>query len=217
MFFINHKDIENGTAAVVEIEGPLNSETSSDFEEYIRKLMDNEKIYLIIDLKKLSFISSEGIGAALIQHKRIEEKNGAAVFCNLNSEVTALFRILGFNKIFNITETISDALDLIEEKIGYPENRITGEDLPDDNKSFSGNRKGITDPEPDFSGFDEPAMHEDFSFLPDDDIEPFIIECLKCGSLVRIKEKGDHICPFCNAEFNVADDGKALFKIDDMN
>jgi len=219
MFFINHKEIEHGRAAIVEIEGPLNSESGPDFEDYTRKLIENETQFLIIDFKKLSFISSEGIGAALMLHKRLSAKDGTAVFCNLNSEVTGLFRILGLSRIFTIADNISEALDMIEsgieendtpveEKIEFP-----GFDEAAGSESGAGN---ITLPEPELTDFDEPVQfNDDFELIENEPIDPFVIECLKCGSLVRIKEKGDHICPFCEAEFNVSDDGKALFKIDE--
>lgn len=218
MFFINHKEIEHGKAAIVEIEGPLNSESGSDFEDYTRKLIDNDTLFILIDFKKLSFISSEGIGAALMLHKRISTKDGTAVFCNLNSEVTALFRILGLNRIFTIADNISEALDMIES--GIPGNETFVEEMTEstgynESPGKDDSINSITLPEPEAADFDEPVpFNDDFEFIEEEIIEPFVIECLKCGSLVRIKEKGDHICPFCEAEFNVSDDGKALFKID---
>jgi len=218
MFFINHKEIEHGRAAVVEIEGPLNSESSPDFEDYTRKLIENETLFLLIDFKKLNFISSEGIGAALMLHKRLNAKDGTAIFCNLNSEVTALFRILGLSRIFTIADNISDALDMIETGIDRSEPFIEEKIETDSHESASEQDSSLitgTLPEPELTGFDESVQfNDDFEFIEEGIIEPFVIECLKCGSLVRIKEKGDHLCPFCEAEFNVSDDGKALFKID---
>jgi len=215
MFFINHKEIEHGKAAVVEIDGPLNSESGSDFEDYTRKLIENETIYLLIDFKKLSFISSEGIGAALMLHKRAIAANGTAIFCNLNSEVKALFRILGLSKIFTIADNISAALDMIEAGIEGNSPYSEGMIEPADENIIPHPPAGITLPEPELTDFeDNVSFNDEFEFIDDELVEPFVIECLKCGSLVRIKEKGDHICPFCEAEFNVSDDGKALFKID---
>lgn len=215
MFFINHKEIEHGKAAIVEIEGPLNSESGTDFDDYTKKLIENETLVIIVDFKKLNFISSEGIGAALMLHKRITAANGTAVFCNLNNEVTALLRILGLNRVFTIAENISEALDMIE--CGITGNEHSDEATTERPKYTAEYDKDetITLPEPELSDFDEPLqLNDDFEFIGEETIEPFVIECLKCGSLVRIKEKGNHICPFCEAEFNVSDDGKALFKID---
>ncbi len=216
MFFINHKEIEHGKASIVEIEGPLNSESSTDFEDYTKKLLENDILFLLIDFKKLNFISSEGIGAALMLHKRITAKNGTAIFCNLNSEVMALFRILGLSRIFTIAENISQALDMIESGIDRDEPFIEEEIKLPDYDTSPGDDNSIPLPEPELTDFDEPEQfNDDFEFIEEETLEPFVIECLKCGSLVRIKEKGDHICPFCEAEFNVSEDGKALFKIDE--
>ena len=54
MFFINHTEIGEGSSAIIEIEGPLNSESTPDFDDYIIKLVDNNIIYLLIDMKNLS-------------------------------------------------------------------------------------------------------------------------------------------------------------------
>ncbi|HOP63302.1 MAG TPA: STAS domain-containing protein [Spirochaetota bacterium] len=222
MFFINHKEIENGKAAIVELEGPLNSETSPDFEDYIKKLIENETVFILIDMKKLSFISSEGIGAALMLHKRITDKNGNVIFCNLNGEVTGLFRLLGFDRVFSIADTISGALDMIEDKIDNRSAGITRTEAIGISADSSEEEEELIPPDSDFTDFEEPELQdEDFEFdsgeMSEDDIEPFVIECLKCGSLVRVREKGEHICPFCEVEFNVSEDGKALFKIDEIS
>lgn len=217
MFFINHKEIEHGKAAIVEIEGPLNSESGTDFDDYTKKLIENETLFIIVDFKKLNFISSEGIGAALMLHKRITAANGTAVFCNLNNEVRALFRILGLSRIFTIAGNISEALDMIE--CGMTGDEYSAEVTTEQSDYISEHEKDetITLPEPELSDFDEPLqLNDDFDLIEEETIEPFVIECLKCGSLVRINEKGSHICPFCEAEFNVSDDGKALFKIDEQ-
>ena len=54
MFFINHKEIEHGKAAIVEIEGPLNSESGTDFDDYTKKLIENETLFIIVAISKES-------------------------------------------------------------------------------------------------------------------------------------------------------------------
>jgi len=218
MFFVNHTELADGITAIVEVEGPLNSETSPDFDDYIKKIIENGFSFILLDLYKLNFISSEGIGATLLLHRRVNEKNGAVIFFNLNGEVSGLFDILGFSRIFNIADQESDAMEMLEElkKPAESKKEAIHEDTPGTERTPS--HKKISAMELDLeTGSDSDTAVSESLMPPDDEVEPFVIECLKCGSLVRIREKGEHICPFCEAEFSVTDDGKAAFKIDEIN
>ena len=180
MFFINHVDFGQDLASIIEMDGQLNSESSPDFDEYIGKLLDKNVIYMLIDLKNLNYISSEGIGAVLMIQKRISEKNGIVIFFNLNFEIHSLFKLLGFDKVLTIASNRADALEILDKHI----------------ELFPGKR-------------------ERYDYNEINVFENFIIECIRCDSLIRINDFGDHRCPFCDAQFTVTDEKKAVFKINE--
>jgi anti-sigma B factor antagonist len=171
MFFISHEETGN-SAAIVEIDGALNSETSSDFEDYTSTLAENGMIYLLINSEKINFISSAGIGAVLLLHRKISAFGGAVVFFGLSREISLLFHLLGFDRLIRTAVDRKAALSLAADFV-----------------SDSGSR----------------------SSLPDEFV-PFVIECLKCSSPVRVSMKGDHYCPYCSAPFTVNGEGNAIFK-----
>jgi len=214
MFFINHTDIGDGYAAIIEIDGPLNGDSAPDFDDYIQKLTANNIIYLLIDMKNLNFISSEGIGATLMIQKSINEKNGLALFFNLNYEITSLFKLLGFDKVFTIAEDRADALHMLDRHMElYPEelSRQKSEAVEFSDEIFPEEEKfatGSIEPEPVI-----PPQPDENSTA----FEPFIIECVKCRSLIRVKESGDQLCPYCSAEFTVTDNKQAVFKVRDIH
>ena len=219
MFFINHTDIAEGTAAIIEIEGSLNSESSPDFDDYLSKLAENRIIYLLIDMKNLKFISSEGIGAILVIQKSIKEKNGMVVFFNLNYEISSLFKLLGFDKVITIAADRAEALNILDRHMELfpPETSSPVFDDIDDDEEFIPDTKHdaveFSEDETDsfnaFDGIEENPTREN-------SIEPFVIECMKCRSLIRVRESGDQLCPYCSAEFTVTDDNKAVFKIKEI-
>lgn len=214
MFFINHTDIGEGSAVIIETDGPLNSDSAPDFDDYISKLIDNNVIYLLIDLKNLSYISSEGIGAILMIHKSINGKNGLAVFFNINSEIASLFKLLGFDTLLTIAENRADALHVLDKHMelfpGGASSQIT--DKPYSREEFHPEEESV------FSEFEdsEPELFSDIEETGNT-FDPFIIECIKCRSLIRINESGDQLCPYCSAEFTVAGDKKAVFKIKNIH
>lgn len=220
MFFINHTEIGESSSAIIEIDGPLNSDTTPDFDDYITNLVENNIIYLLLDMLNLKFISSEGIGAVLMIQKNISDKNGLAVFFNLNYETASLFKLLGFDKVFTIAEDRADALNILDRHMelfppGTPSRDFSR--INDKENSFfddvsEKSEPGIPEPET----FDIPEsfdLEEDYK----PSFEPFVIECVKCSSLIRIKESGDQLCPFCNTEFTVDDEKKAVFKIKEVH
>jgi len=220
MFFINHTEITEGKAVIIDIEGPLNSETSPDFEDYINKLLDNGILHIIIDAAGLSFLSSEGIGVMLMIQKIISEKKGQLVLSGLSSETLTLFRLLGFLELFRTAENRADALRILDRGMelksrpnqpAEPDNDtddVFNRSIRDQNNTQTGNNLMperinplIIDETPEKIGRDEKTAP----------FEPFIIKCVNCSSLIRIKETGAHICPECSAEFEVTGPGSAVF------
>ena len=222
MFFINHTDIGEGSAAIIEVEGPLNSDSAPDFDDYASKLADNNVVHLLLDLRNLNFISSEGIGATLMLQKSINKKNGLVIFFNLNNEITLLFKLLGFDKLLTIASDRAEALQILDRHM----------ELFQKDTSVQSSDKGVTEKYPSFDetssilekdlpGDDSFAVFEDQEETAEEEEEEgedesFIIECVKCSSLIRIKESGDQLCPYCSAEFTVTDDKKAVFRVKDI-
>jgi len=219
MFFINHTDIGEGSAAIIEIEGPLNSDSAPDFDDYVSKLADNNVVHLLLDMRNLNFISSEGIGATLMLQKSINKKNGLVIFFNLNNEISLLFKLLGFDKLLTIASDRADALQILDRHMELFQKETSSQNSDEE----------ITEKYPSFdetSSILEKDLQEDdsFSVFEDEEETPesieeddsFIIECVKCSSLIRIKESGDQLCPYCSAEFTVTDDKKAVFRVKDI-
>lgn len=207
MFFIKHTELGNDKTALLEIEGPLNSETGTDFEEYIIKLLDNGIIYLVIDSQNINFISSEGIGVVILIQKKISALNGIAVYFNFSHEITMLFRLLGFDKVLNIAADRAEALQIAERKIELGSAPSAG--------SCATEVKPWKAPET-IEKSEPAAAAAAAAARPGAEIEPFVIKCIKCSSLVRVKMKGDHYCPYCSAAFTVSDSGSAVFRISDI-
>lgn len=207
MFFITHTETGNSNTAVIDIDGPLNSETSSDFEEYTSKLAGNGIINLLINSGKINFISSEGIGAVLFLHRKISSMNGVVVFFSLGREISILFHLLGFDRLINIVPDMESALEFAGDKsrggagAESPQPMVPGNNL-----------RGSAEYRhpPSSRAADEPRGDDHAA------IRPFVIECVKCSSPVRVSMKGEHYCPYCSAPFTVSGEGNAIFRINDI-
>lgn len=219
MVFINHLEVLNGEVAIVEVEGPLNGNTSPDFEDYINKLLNKNMPFIIFDAGKLEYVSSEGIGVMLFIQKKISENNGFFVIFNLSDEIISLYKLLGFDKIFRIAGSRTEAMQIMDRQFELRD------DYSDKNKDNNKDNNKVTvkkeeDPESKtigkkFSDNDQiiEKQHKiDKSINNDVSVfNPFIIECAKCKSLIRIKKIGTYNCPECGIEFSVNNDYSAVF------
>lgn len=207
MFFITHTEAGDNGTAIVDIDGPLNSETSSDFEEYTSKLTDSGIVNLLINSSKINFISSEGIGAVLLLHRKVSAINGVIVFFNLGREISLLFQLLGFDAIIDIVPDQEAAIKFAGEK---------DSGAGRENARASANVGKINNKAAEKMGTTQPV---NLTSQPDGDhaaIRPFVIECVKCSSPVRVSMKGEHYCPYCSAPFTVSGDGNAIFRLRDI-
>ena len=82
------------------IEGELNTITAPEFEEVIKNELNNVDS-LIIDLAKLSYLSSAGLRVLLVAQK-IMVKRGGMIVRHPNDEVMEIFSLTGFNNVLNI-------------------------------------------------------------------------------------------------------------------
>lgn len=195
MIFINHTEVMGGSVAIVKIDGPLDSFTSPDFEEYIGQLLDKKASFILLDALKLDYVSSEGIGVILLIQKRIAEQNGFFIIFNLPDEVRSLYEVLGFDKVFRMARDQAEAMQIMDRQIELRERGGgSGGRQPE--------QRGSVEPQADVDS--APTRQGPVFF-------PFVIECANCKSLIRIKQSGEYLCPECRAEFTVLPDQTAIF------
>jgi anti-anti-sigma factor len=203
MIFINHKEDTDGKIVVVDIKGALDSATSADFEEYINQLLGIRKYYIVLNAEGLEFVSSAGIGVILYIQKKIFSGRGFFILCGISEEISALYEILGFDKIIKIEPTIAEALKTMEKQLMLIESEKAEEQvkqiiLPgnvDVPVTGTGKKSGI-----------RVSSEEERSFE-----HPLILECSSCKGMIRVKKSGNYICPDCKTEFLVEPDQTVIF------
>jgi len=207
MIFINHKEILDGRVAVVEVSGPLNRDTSPDLEYYINEFIDKDIRFILFDFGDIKYVSSEGIGVMLFIQKKIADSKGFLVLFNLSPEIASLYSILGFDKVIRVAESRAEAVQIMDRQIELSESGAIYE---------TGTPKELiedTGPVEDDGNKDSVEISEsDIEHRAISDGGQFVIECEKCGSLIRIRRAGDFLCPECKTEFTVNSDQTVRFK-----
>ena len=100
----------------VILEGDITLEKSFDFKEDIKKRIQELHIYnVMVDLEKVSFIDSSGLGMLISFYKEINEKQGQIVFFNVQEYVWKLLKLVNLDKIFSVLPDRPAALSALKE------------------------------------------------------------------------------------------------------
>ncbi len=71
-------------------------------------LLDRAEGLCVLDLARLEYISSAGLGVLLKTHKRLMGSGNGIKLINVNHHIHDIFRYSGFDKLFEIVPATSD-------------------------------------------------------------------------------------------------------------
>ena len=95
---------------VVRLEGNLDTNTSTDAQDYLNNAIDGGASKVVVSFDKVDFVSSAGLRVLLATAKKLGGGGGALRVCGLNETVTEIFEISGFSTILNVFPSETEAL-----------------------------------------------------------------------------------------------------------
>lgn len=98
-----------GDLTVLALEGFLDAHTAPEFEAAIQKEIDENRIQLVVDCSKLTYISSAGLGVFMGFIEELRERGGDIKICGLTPKVEQVFEILGFHALYDIVPDVPAA------------------------------------------------------------------------------------------------------------
>lgn len=101
---------EEAKITTVILEGFLDADTVLRLRKVLFDLIKEDHYRLIIDLKKLEYISSAGVGVFIGVIKRVRENSGDIIFLHPLPTVYRVLDILGLTKIFKILDQDKEAV-----------------------------------------------------------------------------------------------------------
>jgi anti-sigma B factor antagonist len=90
--------IVDGGSGVVLLEGRLDASQAPRAQEFLDRLEDD----CVLDLERLDYISSAGLGVLLKVHKRLVGRGRRLRMVNVNRHINDIFTYSGFDKLFEI-------------------------------------------------------------------------------------------------------------------
>jgi anti-sigma B factor antagonist len=106
---VNVRESE-GDAYVVDLTGEIDVYTSPKVKDAITELIDQEHYNLVINLEKVRYIDSTGLGVLIGGLKRVREHGGSVSLVCTNPQIKKIFDITGLVKIFGIFDDEQSAM-----------------------------------------------------------------------------------------------------------
>jgi len=102
---------------VVRVEGELDLVSAQQFRETVdRAFQEIDGQNLIIDLAKVTFIDSSGLGVILGRYRIIIAKKGVVVLCGVNKTVQRILELSGLFSLLAVCAEEREAWKIIEER-----------------------------------------------------------------------------------------------------
>ena len=107
----------DGNIVVVDITGDLVASTAEQLKAQVQKLMEKNFVYVVLEMSKINFMDSSGLGACMSVHKSLVEKNGLLVCAKPSDPVAKVFRLTRADQKLKVVPTKQDGLNALHAKI----------------------------------------------------------------------------------------------------
>lgn len=100
---------KEGDHAVLEIGGEIDVYTAPRLREKLIELVSEGSYHLIVDLERVDFLDSTGLGVLVGGLKRVRSHDGSLQLVCTQEKILKIFRITGLTKVFPIHDSVRAA------------------------------------------------------------------------------------------------------------
>jgi anti-sigma B factor antagonist len=100
---------KSGNIDVVEVEGSIDSKTAPDLQQSVLNII-SESNTVVLDITKVSFVSSAGLRVLLMVYRQLKAKDGKVVLVGVSEEIQEVMHMTGFINFFEISPTLNEGL-----------------------------------------------------------------------------------------------------------
>jgi anti-sigma B factor antagonist len=97
-------------STIIEVSGEIDVYTAPRLRETLVSLVDAGNYRLIVDMEGVEFLDSTGLGVLVGGLKRVRAFDGGIDLVCTQGRILRIFRITGLSKVFNIFDSVEEAL-----------------------------------------------------------------------------------------------------------
>lgn len=107
---MNITEREQDGVTIFSLDGRVDSEGAVDLDLALQTATSEGKYKLVLEMSEVRYINSAGLRTLADILTQVKEQNGNLKLVNLNPKVRRVFQIIGFDKFFDIHDTVDDAV-----------------------------------------------------------------------------------------------------------
>lgn len=101
---------ETGEIVILDISGEIDLYNAPEIKDTINQLIEEQKYNVIINLEKVSYIDSSGIGALISSLSSLKKYQGGLKIINVYASVRKVFELTKLTSFFEIFDAEADAV-----------------------------------------------------------------------------------------------------------
>jgi anti-sigma B factor antagonist len=94
---------------IVEVEGEIDVYTAPRLRELLIDLVNKGNFHLLVNMEKVDFLDSTGLGVLVGGLKRVRAHDGSLELVCTQERILKIFRITGLTKVFGIYSSVEEA------------------------------------------------------------------------------------------------------------
>src|SRR5919201_659376 len=95
---------------VVDVEGEIDVYTAPRLRELLIELVNKKNYQLVVNMEKVGFLDSTGLGVLVGGLKRVRAHDGSLDLVCTRERILKIFRIAGLTDVFGIYATVDQAI-----------------------------------------------------------------------------------------------------------
>ncbi len=106
-------DVETGTvgdASLLSLRGEIDVYTAPRLRQAIIDLVEGGATRIVVDMEKVDFLDSTGLGVLVGGLKRVRVKDGSLSIVTTQDKILKIFDITGLNRVFAIHPSVDVAV-----------------------------------------------------------------------------------------------------------
>lgn len=111
----------DGNVVVVDLTGDFVARTVEQFKAQMADLIEKNALFVVLELSRVTFMDSSGLGACMAVHKAFQEKGGVVIFAKPGEAVAKIFRVTRADQKLRVAPTRQDAMKSAQDlAVGRP-------------------------------------------------------------------------------------------------
>jgi len=103
---------------VIDVEGEIDIYTAPRLRDLLIDLVSKNNYQLVVNLDKVGFLDSTGLGVLVGGLKRVRAHDGSLDLVCTQQRILKIFKITGLTKVFGIYETVDQAIAAKGRRLG---------------------------------------------------------------------------------------------------